>query len=242
MLSRLLTFSKSMVFLSTLLLSVALRRLQYEIFTKLHLLFAASFVYTLWRHLSSKPTFLRVYIIVATSVFLATTQFRLLRMAFRNHVWRRDQTIASVYQVNDAIRVHIKVARPWKVKAGEYIYVWIPGVSFLAVFQSHPFMVAWWDQDIDGKSSSIHLLIKPQDGFTRKLVRHSGSTRLKTWIDGLYRRPQIFSDYGNVMMFASGIGIAAQVPHIKEILRKYKEHRACTKTVLVIWQLDKESK
>ena len=47
MLSRLLTFSKSIVFLSTLLLSVALRRLQYEIFIKLYLLFAASFVYIL---------------------------------------------------------------------------------------------------------------------------------------------------------------------------------------------------
>ena len=86
MLSRLLTFSKSMVFLSTLLLSVALRRLQYEIFTKLHLLFAASFVYILWRYLSLKLIFLRVYIIVATSVFLATTQFRLLRIAFRNYI------------------------------------------------------------------------------------------------------------------------------------------------------------
>lgn len=231
-----------MVFLCTLLLSAILRRFQYEIFTKLHLLLAISLIYTLWRHLPLSPLFLRVYVIVAASSFLITTLFRLSRMVFRNIILGRKHTKASVDQINDAIRIHIEVARPWEVKAGEYIYVWVPRISFWSVVQSHPFMVAWWDQNFDGKSCSIHLLIKPQDGFTRKLVRHSGSSGLRAWIDGPYGRPQSFSDYGNVMMFASGVGIAAQVPHIKEILRKYKECRACTKTVLLIWQLDRESK
>ncbi|KAI4275098.1 MAG: hypothetical protein LQ337_003470 [Flavoplaca oasis] len=88
-------------------------------------------------------------------------------------------------------------------------------------------MVAWWDQNFDGKSCSIHLLVKPQDGFTRKLVRHSGSSGLRAWIDGPYGRPQSFSDYGNVMMFASGVGIAAQILRIRlYVLRQFDNQGA----------------
>jgi len=49
-------------------------------------------------------------------------------------------------------------------------------------------------------------------------------------------------EYGNVLMFASGIGIAAQVPYIKEVLRAFRESKARIKSILLIWQLDKESK
>ncbi|KAL8742601.1 MAG: hypothetical protein Q9190_004941 [Brigantiaea leucoxantha] len=86
----------------------------------------------------------------------------------------------------------------------------MPGVSFWSLLQSHPFTVTWWDTDLNGKSYYIYLLIKPQAGFTQKLRRHVGSTGLRTWIDGPYGRPQCYSKYGNVMMFASGVGIAAQ--------------------------------
>ncbi len=44
------------------------------------------------------------------------------------------------------------------------------------------------------------------------------------------------------MMFASGIGIAAQIPYIKELVRGYRESRVRTKSILLIWQLNKESR
>lgn len=87
----------------------------------------------------------------------------------------------------------------------------------------------------------LSLLIKPQAGFTHKLRRHIGATNLMTLIDGPYGRSESYSKYGNVVMFATGIGIAAQLPHIKELLRQCKNCQACTKTIHVVWQLDKES-
>ena len=207
----------------------------------LHFVFAIFLVYALWRHLSFKPSFLRDYVLVASAVFVSMTIYRIVRMAFRNIVWKRYSATTSVSQVNDAIRLQIHVSRPWKVKAGDYIYIWMPGVSFWSLLQSHPFTVAWWDTDLNGKSCHVYLLIKPQAGFTQKLYRHVGSTGLRTWIDGPYGRPQCYSKYGNVMMFASSIGIAAQVPCVKNLLRQCKDCQACTKTLHLVWQLDKES-
>jgi len=199
-------------------------------------------VYTLWRHLSTKPSFSRLYVLIAICVFAATTVGRFTRIFFRNFVWLQPYASTKVTQTGDAVRLQIKVSQPWRIHAGQYIYVWMPGVSFWSTFQSHPFMISWWDQDINGKGTNIYLLVKPRSGFTRKLLSHIGALDMKTIIDGPYGAPTNIMEYGNVLMFASGIGIAAQVPHIKEVLRAFRESKARTKSILLIWQLDKESK
>ncbi len=102
-------------------------------------------------------------------------------------------------------------------------------------------MISWWDQDISGKGAHIYLLVKPISGFTQKLLRHSGSDALKAWVDGPYGQSKDIGDYGSVLMFATGIGIAAQVPYIKQLLKGFQEYRVRTKSILLIWQLDKES-
>lgn len=103
-------------------------------------------------------------------------------------------------------------------------------------------MITWWDQDVNGKGTNIYLLVQPAFGFTQKLMQHAGACALKTWVDGPYGQTMEIGDYGSVVMFASGIGIAAQVPYIKELLRGFKEYRVRTKSILLVWQLDKESK
>ncbi|KAL9040255.1 MAG: hypothetical protein Q9214_004560, partial [Letrouitia sp. 1 TL-2023] len=176
------------------------------------------------------------------SVFVLTTACRLIRVLFRNHVWGKPTGTARLLQINDVIKVRIGVPRPWYVKAGDYVYVWIPGLSFWSLFESHPFMVVWWDQDAQEKGAAIYLLVKQRSGFTQKLLRHVGPTELKVWVDGPYRSWSDFGDFGSIIMFASGIGIAAQVPHIKEILRDYKNHSVRTRSITLIWQMDRESK
>lgn len=95
-------------------------------------------------------------------------------------------------------------------------------------------MVVWWEEDFDGKSSCISLLIKPQARFTHKLRRHISATNLITWIDGPYGRSESYGKYSNVVIFATGISIAAQLPHIKELLRQCKNCQVCTKTIHVV--------
>ena len=79
-------------------------------------------------------------------------------------------------------------------------------------------------------------------GFSAKLIRHIGSIGLRTWIDGPYGIPRNLGDFGDVLIFANGIGIAAQVPYIKELLRDVHESRVRTRRITLVWQLEKESK
>ena len=164
------------------------------------------------------------------------------RLVYRNLRWSQPYATARLTQVKDAIRVQITVPRPWNIRAGDFIYLWMPGVSFWSCFQSHPFTISWWDRDIDGKGGNIHLLVKPRAGFTQKLLQHSGSNHLRVWVDGPYGPRLDVGDYGSVLMSATGIGIAAQVPYIKELLKGFQEYRVRTKSILLVWQLDNESK
>ena len=159
---------------------------------------------------------------------------------WRNVNWNSPPTTVRVMQCRDALRLQLKVARPWNVYAGQYIYIWIPGVSFWSIFQTHPFMVTWWDLDLNGNGSTIYVLVKRKSGFTNKLHRHVGASNIKAWVDGPYGTSIQASRYGNILMFASGIGIATQVPFIKEILRDYKNYIACTKSILLVWLLEEE--
>ena len=213
----------------------------FEFFQKTHYGLAVLIAYAVWRHLSIKPAFSRFYIIMAGIIFALTTVARYFRIIWRNLRWHRPWASTNLIRVGDAVRVQITTPRPWKIRAGEYIYIWMPGISFWSPFQSHPFMISWWDQDIDGKGAKIYLLVKPASGFTQKLLQNVGTCDWKAWVDGPYGNIRDVGDFGSVLMFASGIGIAAQVPYIKELLRDFRDGRVRTKSIVLVWQLNKES-
>ncbi|KAI9753306.1 MAG: hypothetical protein M4579_005225 [Chaenotheca gracillima] len=116
--------------------------------------------------------------------------------------------------------------------------IWAPGVSFFSFFQAHPFMITWWES-VDDEAQNVSLLIKARDGFTDKLLRRSTpGDWILTVVDGPYGSASNAADYGSVVMFATGIGIAAQIPYIKALIRDYREHKARTKRISLFWQLD----
>ncbi len=213
----------------------------FEFFQKTHYAIAILITYAVWRHLSINSASSRLYILIAGCIFAATTITRYTRLILRNLKWGRPYATTALTQVRDVMRVQVRVPRPWRVRAGDFIYIWMPGVSFWSSFQSHPFTISWWDQDVDGKATTIYLLVKPASGFTQKLMRHAETNHLMAWVDGPYGQIDDFGDYGSVVMFATGIGIAAQVPYIKQLLKGFQECRVRTKSILLVWQLDKES-
>lgn len=183
-----------------------------------------------------------IFIVIALAMFGVLNIGRYTRILVQNLAWHAPYAPTQVTQVGDILRIQLQVPRPWKVRAGQYVYIWMPGVGFGAMFQSHPFMISWWDHDVDGNATNIYLLVKPKSGFTHQLLQHVGGTKLRAWIDGPYGKAVEADGHGTVVMFATGIGIAAQVPHIKEILKSYHNYRARTKRVLLIWQMEKECK
>ena len=219
---------------------IVFRHYQHELFQKSHYFMAIAILYTAWRHLDDAPRSRRLFVYLAAGVFVILVLLRISRLLLRNVTRSKAGGSTVVTQIQDTVRVQIKVPRPWKIRAGQYVYIWMSGVSFWSTFQSHPFVISWWD-DVQGKGVNIYLLISPRSGFTGKLLRHTGSRALSCWIDGPYGLWLNAADYGSVLMFATGIGIAAQVPYVKEILQMRRESKARTQNISLIWQLNDDS-
>lgn len=77
---------------------------------------------------------------------------------------------------NDMVRVAIRVARPWKVLPGQHLYLYMPSVG---LWESHPFSIAWADTNTLSyeKAKVVYLLVKAENGFTKKLVERAARSR-----------------------------------------------------------------
>lgn len=167
--------------------------------------------------------------IVATLLFVQSGT-----IVFRNKAWGRDFPRAYITRVNDIIRIRITASRPIEIQAGQYINIWIPSASWYTL-QSHPFVVTNW---VEGKQDTLELFVQPQRGLTRKLFSHGilNAPRLV-----LFSGPHGISisvvEYETVLMFATGFGIAAQLPYLRKLIHGYQTCKTRTRRVHLVWQL-----
>ena len=146
---------------------------------------------------------------------------------------------ARVIPMNNAVKIILSNLGKFKFHPGQMIYLRILRVSPL---QSHPFEISWWQEDEHGYATSVSLLIKTRGGFTKDLLRYAASGELLACIDGPYGNPLDLGGYGCIMMFATGIGIAAHIPYIKDILNKRKRWMSPARSISLAWEIDKTGK
>jgi NAD(P)H-flavin reductase len=91
-------------------------------------------------------------------------------------------------------------------------------------------------------------MFRARTGFTRKLLNYVEPDReYWAWIDGPFGPSPVHccgiskevGDYGHLLMVTSGIGIAAQLPYIKELLERRRNAEVCTQKISLVWQLDR---
>jgi NAD(P)H-flavin reductase len=147
--------------------------------------------------------------------------------------------------VLDAVHVHVRVSRTWRPRAGQYVYLSIPGVSYTSFVQSHPFFVSWWYRD--AKGDVIVFIVQKRKGFTQDLFRYITNdvdqrNEMRAIIEGLYKKELDLKSYSIILLFATGIGIASQLPYITQLLKEYYNFREKNRKIAVFWELDSESK
>lgn len=142
------------------------RRISYELFLRCHQGLAFVTVYALWRHVPSSSKVPRAYLVASGGTFLTTLVMQCFTFLYRNFSFRRGCSRALIARQNGAVRMTILPSRPWEIKAGQHVNVWIPSISLWSFLQSHPFTIASWS---DGGHPSLDFSIEPRDGLTRKL-------------------------------------------------------------------------
>ena len=87
----------------------------------------------------------------------------------------------------------------------------------------------------------MSVLAKVDSGFTKSLST-SGYDEVRILVDGPYGGNINAKPYAGVTMMATGEGIAAQLPYVKELLEFQRSTKDAggRRKISLIWQLDQE--
>lgn len=245
-----LSSSLALLFLS----SKIFRQAFYETFLRSHQGLAIFYLYTIWRHIAPGTLASRIYLLTAAVTFSVSSLSQSIIVIARNYSPGQGCGRALVTRINDAVRIRIRVSRRLKVRAGQYLNIWMPTLDFRSTLQSHPFMIASWTEC---DPIYLELLIKPESSFTNRLLKNAVKhfepeqaqsaghdhlfTKHETWViwySGPHGSPEPVGDYGSVLMIATGFGIAAQIPILQELVRGHSSCTVRTRRLHLVWQLD----
>lgn len=172
-------------------------------------------------------------------MFLCTVLLQSVTIFYRNGFLTSSYSRAYITHIDDIVKIRLSLSRPLRVEAGQYICLWIPRVNSWSFLQIHPFTVTSWSEK---KQNDLDLLVHPQRGLTQKLLHysktgHSGSPCL-AFFTGPHGISASVRNYETVLMVASGFGIAAQIPYLKQLIYDYNACKARTRRVHLVWQLE----
>ncbi|GKT52033.1 ferric/cupric reductase transmembrane component 2 [Colletotrichum spaethianum] len=209
------------------------RRRIYELCLRSHQALAALAAVGTALHLLSIAGRLRLWVYIYLAVTTLATLVQGCLMAFRNKAMGQTFGRAYIDHVTGTVQVSIKLSRPLKFEAGQYLLVWIPRVR---LFECHPFVVTSW---AEAEQSIVDLFIKPRRGFTSSLIRYSHGhvvPRLAL-ISGPHGVSVPVWDYEAVLMVATDHGISALAPYLKKLVYGYNHCRGRTRQIHLIWQV-----
>ncbi len=153
----------------------------------------------------------------------------------------------------DAVRVSIRVARPWRFLPGQHIYLTIPSVG---LWTSHPFSVAWSNEGnyedpekglamsridlLADYGTTVSFVVRRRGGFTNRLFEKAkkaptGRIALRALVEGPYGGNRCLHSYGTVLLFAGGVGITHQVPFVRDLIAGYANGTVAVRRLCLVW-------
>ena len=223
-----------------------LRRVAYELTLKLHQALALLLLSSLYGHVPKGTRMARILLYVTTGFFCIGTVLQICRILYRN---TPPPSTMRVHRHGGAAIVSIKMRRGWTIRAGQYVQLCFPGVTRLSGFETHPFMICWWDQRSDDHPLVLEVLVaerKPRSftsRFQRLLNDEQGRRGTPTvFVDGPFGVSADLHQYSTVLLIATGIGIAAQLPYTKELVRASSHWATITRKLLLVWELENQGR
>ncbi|KAK9554608.1 hypothetical protein V6Z88_006600 [Aspergillus fumigatus] len=229
-----------------------IRHAFYEAFLHFHIFLAIMAFVGLWYHLRGLA---QQRVLLATLILWGLDRIaRLVSILWRN--CGKQRTSATVELLpGDVARVEVAVSRPWKFKAGQYMYLYIPS---LGLWTSHPFSVAWTSSDrmttnkkrdssdsfnvlLGGRQrTTMSFLIKRRDGFTNKLLTkvhrsEAGRFNATALAEGPFGGLHSLASYGTVLLIAGGIGITPPLSYLHEFVDGFSDRSMAVRRVTLVW-------
>jgi len=229
------------------------RRRWYELFAKLHLALAVLTMVAAWLHVTSGAVFRapEVYLLAACCVYGVALVTWLLHVVYRNCSYHALFASARIFKTRSssaqAVRVEIQLPRICAFRPGQFVYIRMLTLRNLAFLQSHPFYVYAWNED------TFSLLVERKSGFTASLlaedtaspqlrtVSEAEGTVVRAMVEGPFGKPVDLKSYQTIILFATGIGIAAQLSHVRLWLKDLQSpFKVTTQSIDLFWEIEAE--
>jgi predicted ferric reductase len=215
----------------------------YEVFINMHLALTVLAIYAIWRRLGSGIHQNQIFLLVAGGLYISTVAVRMFRILLNSLSRRSGWSRAEITKFPGATRLSISLPRLRKFRPGQHVYLWVPGASVTSVLQSHPYSVAWWDENAEGMTDKISILVKSQRGFSRDLqTLSSAEGPVLVGVDGPYGRVIDTSSFATIVLLATSIGITQQISLVKGAMKDMKASKSALRRISIIWQMDEERK
>lgn len=212
------------------------RRYWYEIFLILHIVFAVLTIVGMWYHVEIFDGEYNPYLWPCIAVWVFDRAVRYGRILVLNPFFQK--ATASYNCESNLIRLNIphrsNIAKPGP---GTYYYVYLlHGFKF---WESHPFTLSDWtmatqstEQNRDGQitQSSLKFVVRPYDGFTRRLRNTllsrktaedggnvSVSHSVRAFVEGPYSIPHNLTTHKSLLLVMAGSGITVSNSHLRHI-------------------------
>ncbi|KAK8219459.1 ferric reductase like transmembrane component [Phyllosticta paracitricarpa] len=228
-----------------------LRHAFYEFFLHFHIFLAALAVAGVYIHLKVGELPNQLALLQGTiAIWVIDRAVRLWWIVLRNFGNGGTQAEVEVLP-GECLRINLKVARPWKFRTGQHIYLYMPKLGW---WTSHPFSLSWSENDssfveekgsavdiesIDRRQKTVSLLVRRRTGFTNTLWQKAEASPSGKFVtSAIAEGPYGFQDldsYGTVMLFAAGIGITHQVPHVRHLVDAYSKKTAAVRRLTLVW-------
>ena len=144
-------------------------------------LYTALYIHLASRKVLEPPL---VYLIVTLSLWAFSRLVWLLPLVYRNCTRGSLYHKATVMKLHDASHICIRLHRPLRVQAGQWVYLRVRGLSIPSIIESHPFMIAWsYNSSLNSDcvernpvkySDTLTLIVRRFTGITDKI--HSKAT------------------------------------------------------------------
>jgi NAD(P)H-flavin reductase len=142
--------------------------------------------------------------------------------------------IRNVKCYGQCMRLDMECPKRFRCHPGQSVEISLRD-NRLGILQSHPFMVSWmWDEE-----KVLTLLLQSRAGFTRSL-RACNPLKDQIILYGPLGSGLRLHTYDNVIFISKGIGIAAHLLSIRDLLKRYKERKAQARRITLVWFLEDE--
>jgi len=223
-----------------------LRRPSYELFLRIHQLLGVCALYAIWSHVRGSTVFAQYYSTGIVGCFGLGGLGQLFHILLLNRLFYRGFPRARIIRVEHAVCLVVYTPTPLTICPGQYINVYLPGVSFWSFLQSHPFYVSFARPH--GRGTRLELMIEPRRGWTSKLLMQAQAQDLAedealssesyvSLFSGPHGQSIRVEDFGVVVLIASGWGLMAQMPYLQALIHGFHNGTVKAQRVHLIWQL-----